>query len=81
MVRPTQFPTQCVENWEGQKKPSHMPQVRRVKAFTEICYQGGSESWRQTFAIFGPRSSILLEFYNVPSDLPAGLYLNNIHSA
>jgi hypothetical protein len=60
VVRPAQFSTHCVENWEGQEKPSHVPQVRRVKAFTEICCQGDGESGQQTLAIFGPRSALLL---------------------
>jgi hypothetical protein len=79
VVRPAQFVTQRVTNRKCLIKQAHIAQVGSVKALPELFGQGSGQSRQQSLAIFCPRSSPLFKFDNVPADLPASLYLNNVH--
>ncbi len=75
---PAQFMTQCVTNREGLVKEPHVAKVRGVEPASELPGPRLGEHGEKSGAVFGAGSSALLEFHDVPADLPAGLNLNRI---
>lgn len=76
---PAQFETQCVSNWKRLIKQSHFSQISLVEALAKFRRQHVRQRCQQLLPILRPPSPFLLEFHNMPADLPAGLYLNCIN--
>ncbi|MNC51529.1 hypothetical protein D3C75_1008240 [compost metagenome] len=78
---PAQFVTQCVTNWERLVEQAHIPKVGGVEALAEFRCKYLGQGRKQLFSIPRPPGSFLLEFDNMPTDLPAALHLNGINRA
>jgi len=74
IVRPVQFGTQCVTNWESEIEKPHIAQVGDVEALAELCRELGSEGFEQTCAVVGALAAALLLFDDFASDIPVRLH-------
>jgi hypothetical protein len=55
-LRPTQFGTQCVPNWERSVKLTHSPQISHCETFPELFRQTFRNLLQQALAILGAAS-------------------------
>ena len=78
---PAQFVTQCVTLWKCLIKKPHITQIRGIEAFTKLRRKCFRQNWQQPFSISCTLCSSLLEFNDMPSNLPAGMYLKRINGA
>src|SRR5437868_11095718 len=78
-MSPAQFVTQCVTLWECLIEEAHVAKIGCVKSLSKLRRQPIGQRWQQPLAIGGPLSALLLEFNDMPADVPAGLHLQRIH--
>ena len=78
-MRPTQFVTQRVTNWERDVKQPHVAEIRRIKPAPEFLRQPLRQSRQQLRPILRPRRAALLELDDMPSHAPASPHLHHIH--
>jgi hypothetical protein len=81
VMGPTQFVTQCVTDWKRLIKESHVAQIRSIKPFPEPRREHLRQRRQQLCSVDRSFGSSLLEFDDVPADLPAGLDLEGIHGS
>jgi len=74
VVRPRQFKTQCVANWEKLKELTHIAQVADIKPCSKLLAQALGQLWQHLLAIGRSLLPALFVFHNHAADLPIGLH-------
>lgn len=78
-MAPCQFVRQCLTYLKRQVQFSHVQQIGTTKSFPVCCGQISRQPLEQLRSVFGSFIALLLEFNNIPTDLPIGLNQNRIH--
>jgi alkylated DNA nucleotide flippase Atl1 len=81
VVGPAQFVRQCVRLWKRLIEQAHVPQVRFIKALTELSGQGLRQIRQQSLTVLRTRYTALFELNDMPPHFPASLYLYAINRA
>jgi hypothetical protein len=69
-MRPAQFGTHCVPNWEGLVESPHIAQISLIKALPKLYGEMFCKFNHPLFAVFGPALSVLFLFSNERTDIP-----------
>ena len=67
IMRPTQFRTQCVRNWESLIELPHSLKISFREPLSEFGCQPFGQVFHQMLAVFG---AVALRFDDLPADLP-----------
>ena len=79
-MAPTQNVRHCLTIWETDVELPHIKDVTSAKSFPVLMREVRRETIEEVAAVFGPLGTVLLEFNDIPANVPVGLDKGGIDS-
>ena len=79
-MAPAQNVRHCLTIWEADVELPHIKDVTSAKSFPVLMREVRRETTQEVAAVFGPLGTVLLEFNDIPADVPVGLDQGGIDS-